>query len=116
VNSVPGPCPEVIIDGNDLLPAGVPFDMIMLGLNSGAAYFGFTASTGGGDANQDILSWAFTPQGQTQTLQPVAENLQDTTFGADDFRGIHGKLDLVCLSLFRVVRVWGQCGAIVSVL
>jgi uncharacterized repeat protein (TIGR01451 family) len=70
VNTVPGPCLDVIIDGNDLFPAGVPFDMTTIGPTSGNAYVGFTAATGGGDDNQDILSWVFTPQGQTQTLQP----------------------------------------------
>jgi uncharacterized repeat protein (TIGR01451 family) len=70
VSSVPGPCLDVIVDGNDLFPAGIPFDMTTLGLSSGTAYVGFTAATGGGDDNQDILSWVFTPQGQTQTLQP----------------------------------------------
>ncbi len=70
VNSVPGPCLDVLIDGNDLFPGGVPFDMTTIGLTSGTAYVGFTAATGGGDDNQDILSWVFTPQGQTQTLQP----------------------------------------------
>jgi uncharacterized repeat protein (TIGR01451 family) len=70
VNNTPGPCLDVILDGTDLFPTGVPFDMTTLGLTSGAAYVGFTGGTGGLDDNQDILSWIFTPQGETQTLQP----------------------------------------------
>jgi uncharacterized repeat protein (TIGR01451 family) len=70
VNSTPGPCLDVILDGTDLFPAGVAFDMTTLGLTSGDAYVGFTGATGGVVDNQDILSWVFTPQGQTQTLTP----------------------------------------------
>ncbi len=53
---------DVILDNNDLFPAansqaaGVAFDMTTLGLTNGTAYVGFTAATGGGDADQDILS------------------------------------------------------------
>ena len=65
-----GPCLDVMLDGVDLFPAGVPFDITTIGLTSGTAYVGFTAGTGLGDDNQDILSWTFSPQGQTQTLQP----------------------------------------------
>ncbi|HUA16264.1 MAG TPA: hypothetical protein VMG31_13290 [Verrucomicrobiae bacterium] len=70
MNSLPGPCLDVTIDGNDLFPGGVPFDISTIGLSSGNAYVGFTGGTGGGNDNQDILGWTFTPQGQTQTLQP----------------------------------------------
>jgi len=70
VNNTPSPCLDVILDGTDLFPTGVPFDMTTLGLTSGTAYVGFTAGTGGDTGNQDILSWVFAPQGQTQTLQP----------------------------------------------
>lgn len=71
VNNVAGPCLDVILDGTDLFPAGVPVNIgTLLSLTSGDGYVGFTASTGGGDDNQDILSWVFTPQGQTQTIPP----------------------------------------------
>ena len=70
INNTAGPCLDVILDGTDLFPTGVPFDMTTLGLTSGAAYVGFTGATGADIDNQDILSWTFTPQGQTQTLQP----------------------------------------------
>jgi len=56
---------DVILDGNDLFPGGVSFDMTKISLNSGNAWVGFTAATGGGDDNQDILSWTFTPGAQT---------------------------------------------------
>jgi uncharacterized repeat protein (TIGR01451 family) len=70
VNDAPSPCLDVNLDGTDLFPTGVPFDMTTLGLTSGTAYVGFTGATGSLTDNQDILSWVFTPQGQTQTLQP----------------------------------------------
>jgi len=56
---------DVILDGNDLFPGGVGFDMTTITLNSGNAWVGFTAATGGGDDNQDILSWTFSPGAQT---------------------------------------------------
>lgn len=59
---------DVILDGNDLFPGGVVFDMTTIGLNSGNAWVGFTAATGGGDDNQDILSWTFTPGAQSAAL------------------------------------------------
>ncbi len=71
VNSTAGPCLDVVLDGTDLFPAGVPVNLSnLLSLTSGNAYVGFTAATGGGNDNQDILSWTFTPQGQTQTIPP----------------------------------------------
>jgi hypothetical protein len=59
---------DVILDGNDLFPGGVVFNMASIGLSSGNAYVGFTAATGGGDDNQDILSWTFTPGAQSAVL------------------------------------------------
>jgi Legume lectin domain len=76
-------CPgvlDVTLDGNDLFPGapagedtpavpeGVPFDIAKIGLNSGNAWVGFTAATGGGDDNQDILSWTFSPKTQSIPL------------------------------------------------
>ena len=74
-NNVPGPCLDVIVDGTDLFPAGVPVNISTLlnlnadsanGNNAGYALVGFTGGTGGGDDDQDILDWLFTV-GQTQT-------------------------------------------------
>ena len=65
---------DVIIDGVDLFPGGVSFNIASIGLASGnscsncLAWVGFTAATGGGDDNQDILSWTFTPQAQTAVV------------------------------------------------
>lgn len=71
VGGIPKPCLDVILDGHDLFSGGVVFDLTTIGLtSSGTAYVGFTAATGGGNDNQDILSWVFTPQSQSQT-QPV---------------------------------------------
>jgi len=59
---------DVILDNNDLFPGGVTFNLATIGLNSGNAWVGFTGGTGGGDDNQDILSWTFTPQAQTAVV------------------------------------------------
>ncbi len=58
---------DVVLDGVDLFPGGVLFDITTIGLSGSSAYVGFTAGTGGGNDDQDILSWTFTPQGQSQT-------------------------------------------------
>jgi uncharacterized repeat protein (TIGR01451 family) len=71
-----GPCPsslDVILDNTDLFPGGVAFDLTTIGLNSGNAWVGFTAATGGGDDNQDILSWTFTPQSQSGVVMQGTE-------------------------------------------
>ena len=79
-----GPCKgvlDVILDGTDLFPNGVPVDMTSLGLTGGTAYAGFTGATGGADDNHDILSWTFAPDIQTIT-QPAPKNTTTTyTFG-----------------------------------
>ena len=75
------PCPtmDVIVDNNDLFPATganpnpVFYSLNSIGLNSGNAWVGFTAATGGGDDNQDILSWTFTPQAQTAVISQTAQ-------------------------------------------
>ena len=61
-NNAPLPCLDVILDGTDLFPAGVPFNMTSIGLTNNTAYAGFTGATGGSVENNDILSWTFTPQ------------------------------------------------------
>jgi len=84
-------CLDVILDGTDLFPLGVPFNMTSIGLtNNSTAYVGFTGATGAATENNDILSWTFTtqnfgnvnvcPPGQTApapctTTQSVAVNL-----------------------------------------
>jgi hypothetical protein len=65
---------DVILDNNDLFPGGVAFDLTTISLNSGNAWVGFTAATGGGDDNQDILSWTFTPQSQTAVITTTAQS------------------------------------------
>jgi hypothetical protein len=68
-----GGCPatlDVILDNKDLFGPKA-FDLSTLGLigaNLDSAYVGFTAATGGGDDNQDILSWTLTPQAQSASL------------------------------------------------
>jgi hypothetical protein len=65
---------DVILDNKDLFPGGVAFDLNTISLNSGNAWVGFTAATGGGDDNQDILSWTFTPQSQTAVVTTTAQS------------------------------------------
>jgi hypothetical protein len=55
-------CLDVILDGTDLFPHGVSFNMTSIGLTNNTAYVGFTGATGGSVENNDILSWTFTPQ------------------------------------------------------
>jgi len=59
---------DVILDGNDLFPGGVLFDLTTLGLNNGNAYVGFTSATGAGVDDHDILTWTFTPQSQSGVI------------------------------------------------
>ncbi len=72
--NVPGapplPCLDVVLDGNDLFNGGVPLTIpdtnivaapLSAVIGSNNAWVGFTAATGGGDNNQDILSWTFSP-------------------------------------------------------
>jgi len=78
----PGPCLDVILDGTDLFPNGVSFYPYSIGLTEGGtAWVGFTGGTGGGDDDQDILSWTVAAQGQSQT-QPIMTG-SPTTFSYD---------------------------------
>ena len=80
-----GPCPgvlDVILDGTDLFPNGVQFDMTSLGLGTGGtAYVGFTGATGGADDNHDILSWTFAPDSQTISQPAPKGTTTIYTFG-----------------------------------
>lgn len=58
---------DVVLDGTDLFPGGVPFDISSIGLTNATALVGFTAGTGGGNDDQDIVSWTFTPTGHSDT-------------------------------------------------
>jgi hypothetical protein len=71
---------DVVLDGIDLFPGGVLFDITTIGLSSSSAYVGFTAGTGGGNDDQDILSWTFTPQGQSQTGNVTPGQTTPTVF------------------------------------
>ena len=76
---------DVIVDNIDLFPAtpsnpsgGVAFDITTIGLSNGNAWVGFSASTGGADDNQDILSWTFQPGSQTAVINQTQPT--DLTF------------------------------------
>ena len=89
---------DVIVDGYDLFPAtankqydGVLFDLTTIGLTNGNAWVGFTAGTGGGDDNQDILSWTFAPSQQGQQITSTSGLTQN--FVSDNTPGQHVELD-----------------------
>ncbi|MGO9601798.1 MAG: L-type lectin-domain containing protein [Candidatus Binataceae bacterium] len=71
---------DVILDGNDLFPnpvlgapGGVTVNLnTLLSLTNGNAWVGFTAATGGGDDNQDILSWTFSPGAQSAVISTTS--------------------------------------------
>jgi len=75
---------DVILDGVDLFPGGVLVDLSsLLSLPSGNAWVGFTAATGGGNENQDILSWTFTPESQSgmvSTTSPTILSFQNDAY------------------------------------
>jgi hypothetical protein len=72
----------VTLDNQSVL--AVPFDIATLGLGTNSpAFVGFTASTGGGFENQDIVSWSFSSQTITQ---PVSTS-QPTTFAFNNNAG-----------------------------
>ena len=80
------PCLDVILDGVDLFPTGVPFDMTSLGLASGTnAYVGFTGATSTNTESNDILSWVFTPGGVSTTgnIGPVNPTIFNFEGGYD---------------------------------
>jgi Legume lectin domain len=65
-------CPTnltVTLDNKIVLSVRVDLGTLVLD-SSDDAYVGFTASTGAGDENQDILSWSFDPA-QTANLSPT---------------------------------------------
>jgi hypothetical protein len=69
---------DVILDGTDLFPGGVAFDLTTLGLTNGNAWVGFTGGTGQAFSTEDIVSWTFQPQSQTAVINQNAET--DLTF------------------------------------
>ncbi len=65
----------VTLDGNSTLQFA--FDLATLGLNANDdAYLGFTASTGGGFEDQDILNWSYS----AQTIVLPVSSTTPTTF------------------------------------
>jgi hypothetical protein len=74
---------DVILDNNDLFPTPVSVTLdSKLNLNNGAAWIGFTGSTGGLVESNDILSWTFTPQAQSgvaNTNTPLVLNFNGGT-------------------------------------
>ena len=77
----PGPCLDVILDGTDLFPNGVYFDPYSIATEGGTAWVGFTGGTGGGDDDQDILSWTVATQGQSQTQTITTGSTTNFNYG-----------------------------------
>ena len=71
---------DVVLDGTDLFPGGVLFDMTSITGGGTTAFVGFTGSTGGSNEEQDITNWIFAPT-VTQTA-PVTGNTP-TTFNVN---------------------------------
>jgi hypothetical protein len=72
----------VLLDGQQV--AAATLDLVNLGLDAtDDAFVGFTASTGGGFENQDILSWSFSAQTITQPVSAA----QPTTFAFNNAAG-----------------------------
>lgn len=66
-------CQNLTVQLDGLQVLAVAFDLATLGLDTNDdAYVGFTASTGGGFENQDILSWSFTAQTIVAPVSPSA--------------------------------------------
>lgn len=118
---------DVILDNVDLFPpspsnpsGGVPFDLTTIGLNSGNAWVGFTAATGGGDDNQDILSWTFTPQSQTVVLMQNSQaNLNFPNQSGNNVYTYTGQLlqqySTPTMEVQPILMSQAQCNALVDV-
>ena len=68
---------DVVLDGTDLFPGGVLFDMTSITGGGTTAFVGFTASTGGSNDEQDIVNWIFAP---TVTQTAPVSGTTPTTF------------------------------------
>lgn len=118
---------DVILDNVDLFPptpsnpnGGVLFNMSTIGLNSGDAWVGFTAATGGGDDNQDILSWTFTPQAQTAVLNQNSQaNLNFPNQSGNNVYTYTGQLtqqySTPTIQVQPILMTQAQCNALVDV-
>ena len=79
---------SVTLDGKTVFSA-VTFNIASLGLDpSQDAFLGFTAATGDGFENQDILNWMFTAQINQQTGTPL-NTTPKQTFGLQPTRKQH---------------------------
>jgi len=71
---------QVIVDGVDIYPNGIPVDFSSIVSSGGTAYVGFTGATGGDYETQDILNWIFAPTQQGQQINPNdPQSLNQTT-------------------------------------
>jgi hypothetical protein len=113
---------DVILDNNDLFPGGVLFNMANIGLNSGNAWVGFTAATGGGDDNQDILSWTFSPNTQSAVTTTGTTGVINLAGGTgtgntgSDFNSIltSGGVTAATFSVNPIVMTQAACNKIVQ--
>jgi lectin family protein len=91
IGCIEGPCSGTLamtLDGQAVLTTA--FNLASLGLDANRdAFVGFTAATGAGDENHDILSWSFTANqsAQTQTATLGGPGTTATlTFNADTYK------------------------------
>jgi glucose/arabinose dehydrogenase len=65
-----------------------PVDLSTIGLNSGRAWVGFTAATGGAAERHDILSWSFTEGAPIGSNRPRTPTITEPNV---DFRVVNGQ-------------------------
>jgi uncharacterized repeat protein (TIGR01451 family) len=86
-------CPghlTITLDGQQVLSSA--FNLASLGLDPNQdAFVGFTAATGAGEEDQDILSWSFTSTQSQVTGAPISgDNLTQTITFNNNFEGLNG--------------------------
>lgn len=84
---------QVVLDGTNLFPNGVAYDLSNLGLTEGGmAFVGFTGATGLYYETHDILSWSFAPTQGSPINQGDPGSLQQS-FIASSVPGQHLEFD-----------------------
>ena len=85
---------QVVLDGVSIYPNGIPVEISSIGLTqAGAAYVGFTGSTGGDWETQDLLSWTFATTQQGQQINPGNPGTLTQSFVSSNVPGQLVELD-----------------------
>jgi uncharacterized repeat protein (TIGR01451 family) len=86
---------QVVLDGTNLYPSGVPVDMSSIGLGQGGtALVGFTGATGADVETQNVQSWTFSPTQKGSQIDPNDPTSLKQSFIASDTFGQHEEFDL----------------------